>query len=125
MFFFFFYIISCSLQDEGKRQALSAVKMEGAEVGQDSSLGKPFVFKCRPQSGIRVYFFCATSNQEMKRCSTDKNFITQIECNDELIIAYKLLTEMSCFFVSHDIKLNIFGFWMLVGQNKTSEKVTC
>ncbi|XP_071321468.1 uncharacterized protein pdzph1 [Trachinotus anak] len=54
-------------RDEGKRQALSAVKLEGAEVGQDVSLGKPFVFKCRPQSGNRVYFFCATSNQEMKR----------------------------------------------------------
>uniref|UniRef100_A0A3B4YPG9 Uncharacterized LOC111659639 n=1 Tax=Seriola lalandi dorsalis TaxID=1841481 RepID=A0A3B4YPG9_SERLL len=54
-------------RDEGKRQALSAVKLEGAEVGQDVSLGKPFVFKCRPQSGSRVYFFCATSNQEMKR----------------------------------------------------------
>lgn len=54
-------------RDEGKRRALSAVKMEGAEVGPDTSLGKPFVFKCQPQSGIRVYFFCATSNQEMKR----------------------------------------------------------
>uniref|UniRef100_A0AAQ6IJ62 PDZ and pleckstrin homology domains 1 n=1 Tax=Anabas testudineus TaxID=64144 RepID=A0AAQ6IJ62_ANATE len=54
-------------RDEGKRRALSAVKLEGAEVGQDTSLGKPFVFKCRPQSGSRVYFFCATSNQEMKR----------------------------------------------------------
>lgn len=58
---------SWSLQDEGKRQALSAIKMEGAEVGPDTSLGKPFVFKCHPQSGFRVYFFCATSNQEMKR----------------------------------------------------------
>lgn len=57
----------CSLQDEGKRPALSAVKLEGAEVGADPSLGKPFVFKCRPQSGSRVFFFCATSNQEMKR----------------------------------------------------------
>uniref|UniRef100_A0A8C4IEA1 PDZ and pleckstrin homology domains 1 n=1 Tax=Dicentrarchus labrax TaxID=13489 RepID=A0A8C4IEA1_DICLA len=54
-------------RDEGKRQALSAVKLEGAEVGPDVSLGKPFVFKCRPQSGNRMYFFCATSNQEMKR----------------------------------------------------------
>ncbi|CAJ1070970.1 uncharacterized protein pdzph1 [Xyrichtys novacula] len=54
-------------RDEGKRRALSAVKMEGAEVGLDVSLGKPFVFKCRPQAGNRVYFFCATSNQEMKR----------------------------------------------------------
>ncbi|KAG7498547.1 hypothetical protein JOB18_012298 [Solea senegalensis] len=54
-------------RDEGKRGALSAVKLEGAEVGQDSSLGKPFVFKCRPQALNRVFFFCATSNQEMKR----------------------------------------------------------
>ncbi|CAK6975716.1 uncharacterized protein pdzph1 [Scomber scombrus] len=54
-------------RDEGKRQALSAVKLEGAEVGPDISLGKPFVLKCYPQSGNRVYFFCATSNQEMKR----------------------------------------------------------
>ncbi|XP_033501944.2 uncharacterized protein pdzph1 [Epinephelus lanceolatus] len=54
-------------RDEGKRRALSAVKLEGAEVGPDISLGKPFVFKCRPQSGNRVYFFCATSNQEVKR----------------------------------------------------------
>uniref|UniRef100_A0A3Q3NAY0 PDZ and pleckstrin homology domains 1 n=1 Tax=Mastacembelus armatus TaxID=205130 RepID=A0A3Q3NAY0_9TELE len=54
-------------RDEGKRRALSAVKLEGAEVGQDISLGKPFVFKCCPQSANRVYFFCATSNQEMKR----------------------------------------------------------
>ncbi|XP_044030763.1 uncharacterized protein pdzph1 isoform X2 [Siniperca chuatsi] len=54
-------------RDEGKRRALSAVKLEGAEVGPDISLGKPFVFKCRPQFGNRVYFFCATSNQEMKR----------------------------------------------------------
>ncbi|XP_047426120.1 uncharacterized protein pdzph1 isoform X2 [Mugil cephalus] len=54
-------------RDEGKRRALSAVKLEGAEVGPDLSLGKPFVFKCCPQSGSRMYFFCATSNQEMKR----------------------------------------------------------
>lgn len=54
-------------RDEGKKRALSAVKLEGAEVGPDISLGKPFVFKCRPQAGNRVYFFCATSNQEMKR----------------------------------------------------------
>ncbi|XP_034997370.2 uncharacterized protein pdzph1 isoform X1 [Hippoglossus stenolepis] len=54
-------------RDEGKRRALSAVKLEGAEVGQDVSLGKPFVFKCRPLSVNRVFFFCATSNQEMKR----------------------------------------------------------
>ncbi|KAM6975910.1 uncharacterized protein pdzph1 [Tautogolabrus adspersus] len=54
-------------RDEGKGQALLAVKLEGAEVGVDVSLGKPFVLKCRPQSGNRVFFFCATSNQEMKR----------------------------------------------------------
>ncbi|KAK2818769.1 hypothetical protein Q5P01_024330 [Channa striata] len=54
-------------RDEGKRRPLSAVKLEGAEVGQDSSLGKPFVFKCCPQSGNRMYYLCATSNQEMKR----------------------------------------------------------
>ncbi|XP_034566100.1 uncharacterized protein pdzph1 [Notolabrus celidotus] len=54
-------------RDEGKRQALSGVKLEAAEVGLDVSLGKPFAFKCRPQEGNRVYFFCATSNQEMKR----------------------------------------------------------
>ncbi|MED6268000.1 hypothetical protein CHARACLAT_017824, partial [Characodon lateralis] len=54
-------------RDEGKRQPLSSVKLEGAEVGPEGSLGKPFVFRCRPQSGSRVYFLCATSNQEMKR----------------------------------------------------------
>ncbi|XP_038162897.1 uncharacterized protein pdzph1 [Cyprinodon tularosa] len=54
-------------RDEGKRQPLSSVKLEGAEVGPDDSLGKPFVFRCRPQSGNRVYFLWATSSQEMKR----------------------------------------------------------
>ncbi|KAM4615241.1 uncharacterized protein pdzph1 [Polymixia lowei] len=54
-------------RDEGRRRALSAVKLEGAEVGPDVTLGKPFVFKCCPQSTSRVYFFCSTSNQEMKR----------------------------------------------------------
>ncbi|XP_020514521.3 serine-rich adhesin for platelets [Labrus bergylta] len=54
-------------RDEGKGRALLGVKLEGAEVGADVSLGKPFVFKCRPQSGNRVFFFCAMSNQEMKR----------------------------------------------------------
>uniref|UniRef100_A0A3Q3GD63 PDZ and pleckstrin homology domains 1 n=1 Tax=Labrus bergylta TaxID=56723 RepID=A0A3Q3GD63_9LABR len=53
-------------RDEGKGRALLGVKLEGAEVGADVSLGKPFVFKCRPQSGNRVFFFCAMSNQEMK-----------------------------------------------------------
>ncbi|XP_041667718.1 uncharacterized protein pdzph1 [Cheilinus undulatus] len=43
------------------------MKLEGAEVGPDVSLGKPFVFKCQPQTGNRVFFFCAMSNQEMKR----------------------------------------------------------
>uniref|UniRef100_A0A8C5HRU4 PDZ and pleckstrin homology domains 1 n=1 Tax=Gouania willdenowi TaxID=441366 RepID=A0A8C5HRU4_GOUWI len=59
-------------RDDGKRQAVSVVKLEGAEVGTDSSLGKPFVFKCRPHSGNRVYFFCATSNQERKRKTRKK-----------------------------------------------------
>ncbi|XP_062269323.1 uncharacterized protein pdzph1 [Platichthys flesus] len=54
-------------RDEGRRRALSAVKLEGAEVGRDLSLGKPFVFKCRPLTVNRVFVFCATSNQEMKR----------------------------------------------------------
>ncbi|KAG7476503.1 hypothetical protein MATL_G00083660 [Megalops atlanticus] len=54
-------------RDEGKHHALAAMKLEGAEVGPDTSLGKPFVFKCSPVSGSRVYYFCATSNQEMKR----------------------------------------------------------
>ncbi|XP_063065787.1 uncharacterized protein pdzph1 [Engraulis encrasicolus] len=54
-------------KDEGKSQPLSKLKMEGAEVEADSSLGKPFVFKCSPANGGRVYYFCATSNQDMKR----------------------------------------------------------
>ncbi|KAJ8392749.1 hypothetical protein AAFF_G00072330 [Aldrovandia affinis] len=54
-------------RDEGKNRALSAMKLEGAEVGLDTSLGKLFVFKCNPVSCARVYYFCATSNQEMKR----------------------------------------------------------
>ncbi|KAJ0012733.1 hypothetical protein NQD34_017067 [Periophthalmus magnuspinnatus] len=53
--------------DEGKRLAVSTIKLERAEVGPDLSLGKQFVFKCRPLLENRVYFFCATSNQEMKR----------------------------------------------------------
>ncbi|KAI3361915.1 hypothetical protein L3Q82_012181 [Scortum barcoo] len=77
-------------RDEGKRRALSAVKMEGAEVGPDISLGKPFVFKCHPQSASRVYFFCATSNQEMKRWleAMEKAIhpITQIQCTGTLKI---------------------------------------
>lgn len=55
------------LQDEGKCRPLEVTKLEGAEVGVDTSLGKPFVFKCIPQSGNRIFYFCATSNQEMKR----------------------------------------------------------
>nr|XP_014342402.1 PREDICTED: uncharacterized protein LOC106703014 [Latimeria chalumnae] len=54
-------------KDEGKCKPLDTVKLEGAEVGADASLGKPFVFKCSPQSGNRNFYFCATSNQEMKR----------------------------------------------------------
>ncbi|KAK7895858.1 hypothetical protein WMY93_021183 [Mugilogobius chulae] len=54
-------------RDEGKKLSLFTLRLEGAEVGPDLSLGKPFVFKCRPLFDNRVYFFCATSNQEMKR----------------------------------------------------------
>ncbi|XP_074058784.1 uncharacterized protein LOC141499897 [Macrotis lagotis] len=54
-------------KDEGKCRPLDITKLEGAEVGIDSSLGKPFVFKCVPQSGTRTFCLCATSNQEMKR----------------------------------------------------------
>ncbi|KAI4895955.1 hypothetical protein NFI96_020227, partial [Prochilodus magdalenae] len=54
-------------RDEGKNRALSGMRLEGALVEADSSLGKPFVFKCCPVSGNRVYYFCATSNQEMRR----------------------------------------------------------
>ncbi|KAF4107889.1 hypothetical protein G5714_010648 [Onychostoma macrolepis] len=54
-------------RDEGKSRALSVVSLEGALVEADSSLGKPFVFRCCPVSGNRVYSLCATSNQEMKR----------------------------------------------------------
>ncbi|XP_077442286.1 uncharacterized protein LOC144064022 isoform X3 [Vanacampus margaritifer] len=53
-------------RDEGKSQALAALKMEGGEVGPDLSLGKAFVLKCHPLSANRVYYLCATSNQEMK-----------------------------------------------------------
>ncbi|XP_053157970.1 uncharacterized protein LOC128347416 [Hemicordylus capensis] len=54
-------------KDEGKCRPLEVTKLEGAEIGADTSLGKPFVFKCVPQSGHRTFYFCATSNQEMKR----------------------------------------------------------
>uniref|UniRef100_A0A8C0FER2 Pleckstrin homology domain-containing family A member 5 n=1 Tax=Bubo bubo TaxID=30461 RepID=A0A8C0FER2_BUBBB len=54
-------------KDEGKCRPLEVTKLEGAEIGVDTSLGKPFVFKCVPQTGSRIFYFCATSNQEMKR----------------------------------------------------------
>ncbi|XP_069736511.1 uncharacterized protein [Phaenicophaeus curvirostris] len=54
-------------KDEGKCRPLEVTKLEGAEIGVDTTLGKPFVFKCIPQSGNRIFYFCATSNQEMKR----------------------------------------------------------
>ncbi|XP_036998533.2 uncharacterized protein LOC119047244 [Artibeus jamaicensis] len=54
-------------KDEGKDPPLGAITLAGAEVGTDSSLGKPFVFSCVPQSGNRTFCLCATSNQEMKR----------------------------------------------------------
>uniref|UniRef100_A0A4W5RLV7 PDZ and pleckstrin homology domains 1 n=1 Tax=Hucho hucho TaxID=62062 RepID=A0A4W5RLV7_9TELE len=54
-------------KDEGRKRALSSFKLEGADVGGDPSLGKPFVFKCCPLSANRVYHFSATSNLEMKR----------------------------------------------------------
>ncbi|XP_071437551.1 uncharacterized protein [Pithys albifrons albifrons] len=54
-------------KDEGKCRPLEVTKLEGAEIGVDTSLGKPFVFKCIPQTGNRSFYFCATSNQEMKR----------------------------------------------------------
>nr|XP_051709554.1 uncharacterized protein LOC100359138 [Oryctolagus cuniculus] len=54
-------------KDEGKWPPLEVIKLEGAEVSVDSSLGKPFVFNCVPQSGNRIFCLCATSNQEMKR----------------------------------------------------------
>lgn len=55
------------LQDEGKCPPLEVIKLEGAEVDMDSSLGKPFVFNCVPQPKNRTFCLCATSNQEMKR----------------------------------------------------------
>ncbi|PIO36211.1 hypothetical protein AB205_0119050, partial [Aquarana catesbeiana] len=53
--------------DEGKCRPLEVTKLEGSEIGVDTTLGKPFVFRCVPQSGNRIFYFCATSNQEMKR----------------------------------------------------------
>ncbi|XP_069082317.1 uncharacterized protein [Pleurodeles waltl] len=54
-------------KDEGKCRPLEVMKLEGSDIGIDTTLGKPFVFKCAPQSGSRIFYFCATSNQEMKR----------------------------------------------------------
>ncbi|XP_051009640.1 uncharacterized protein LOC127196101 [Acomys russatus] len=54
-------------KDEGKWPPLDVIKLEGAEIDIDNSLGKPFVFNCMPQSGSRIFCLCATSNQEMKR----------------------------------------------------------
>ncbi|KAG3266276.1 hypothetical protein H1C71_002765 [Ictidomys tridecemlineatus] len=54
-------------KDEGKWPPLEVIKLEGAEVGIDSSLGKSFVFNCVPPPGNRSLCLCATSNQEMKR----------------------------------------------------------
>ncbi|XP_031749145.1 uncharacterized protein LOC116407614 isoform X2 [Xenopus tropicalis] len=54
-------------KDEGKCRPLEVTKLEGSEIGVDTTLGKPFVFKCVPQSANRIFYFCATSNQEMKR----------------------------------------------------------
>ncbi|XP_052606208.1 LOW QUALITY PROTEIN: uncharacterized protein LOC128117838 [Peromyscus californicus insignis] len=54
-------------KDEEKCPPLDIIKLEGAEIDVDNSLGKPFVFNCMPQSGSRIFCLCATSNQEMKR----------------------------------------------------------
>ncbi|XP_068103553.1 uncharacterized protein [Hyperolius riggenbachi] len=54
-------------KDEGKSRPLEVTRLEGSEIGVDSTLGKPFVFRCVPQTGNRIFYFCATSNQEMKR----------------------------------------------------------
>uniref|UniRef100_A0A8D1T7Y7 PH domain-containing protein n=1 Tax=Sus scrofa TaxID=9823 RepID=A0A8D1T7Y7_PIG len=45
-------------KDEGKCPPLEVIKLEGAEVYTDSSLGKPFVFNCVPQSGNRTFCLC-------------------------------------------------------------------
>lgn len=63
----FFYQKKKKLKDEEKWPPLDIIKLEGAEIDVDSSLGKPFVFNCIPQSGNRIFCLCATSNQEMKR----------------------------------------------------------
>ncbi|KAL7988872.1 hypothetical protein Chor_007791 [Crotalus horridus] len=54
-------------KDEGKCRPLELTKVEGAEVSIDNSLAKPFAFKCAPQAGNRVFYFCTTSAQELKR----------------------------------------------------------
>ncbi|XP_058023034.1 NAD-capped RNA hydrolase NUDT12 isoform X1 [Ahaetulla prasina] len=54
-------------KDEGKCRPLEVTKVEGAEIGMDNSLGKPFAFKCVPRAGNRVFYFRTTSAQEMKR----------------------------------------------------------
>ncbi|XP_021086913.1 uncharacterized protein LOC101841100 isoform X2 [Mesocricetus auratus] len=54
-------------KDEEKWPPLDIIKLEGADIGIDNSLGKPFVFNCMPRSGSRIFCLCATSNQEMKR----------------------------------------------------------
>ncbi|XP_026526766.1 uncharacterized protein LOC113414213 [Notechis scutatus] len=54
-------------KDEGKCRPLEVTKVEGAEIGVDNSLGKPFAFRCVPRAGNRVFYFYAISAQEMKR----------------------------------------------------------
>ncbi|KAJ3604867.1 hypothetical protein NHX12_026919 [Muraenolepis orangiensis] len=71
-------------RDEGRKVALSTVKLEGAEVGVDVSLGKPFVIRCCPQTADRVYFLCATSNLEMKRWLEDHVWVDVTRHNSSL-----------------------------------------
>ncbi|XP_031824618.1 uncharacterized protein LOC105749259 isoform X1 [Sarcophilus harrisii] len=73
-------------KDEGKCRPLEVTKLEGAEVGIDSSLGKPFVFKCVPQSGTRTFCLCATSNQEMKRWLEAMNKAAHPVCQNHVWI---------------------------------------
>ncbi|XP_051046626.1 uncharacterized protein LOC127226600 [Phodopus roborovskii] len=54
-------------KDEEKWPPLGIIKLEGADIDVDNSLGKPFVFNCMPRSGSRIFCLCATSNQEMQR----------------------------------------------------------
>ncbi|XP_051827634.1 uncharacterized protein LOC127544824 [Antechinus flavipes] len=72
--------------EEGKCRPLEVTKLEGAEVGIDSSLGKPFVFKCVPQSGTRTFCLCATSNQEMKRWLEAMNKAAHPVCQNHVWI---------------------------------------